>query len=188
MGSDDAPSSPIWSMLHSNRGSSACMQGGICTVGCAVMATLRQTAPGLLAAGIDPTAEELQQICDVAGTSSWLGSGEPVCTALNRVLGDGQPLLRDVALVPPDLWHAFVSQGETQRDLTVPAVGHVAMVRRIARSLRTTRRAQLLTLPVGDWVSVVPRPKFWRCTHPTSSCEEPVLRGHRAPFVFHLSV
>ena len=46
-----------------------------------------------------PTAEELQQIGDVAGLLFWLDSGELVRAALIRVLGDGQPPLRDVAVV-----------------------------------------------------------------------------------------
>ena len=55
--------------------------------GCVVMVTVLQTALAVPAAEIDVTAEELQQIGDVAGILSWLGSGEPVRTALIRVLG-----------------------------------------------------------------------------------------------------
>ena len=55
--------------------------------------------------------------------------------ALIRVLGGGQPLLRDVVKVPADLWQATVRdhripQGDTQRDLPALEVGR--MVRRIA--------------------------------------------------------
>ena len=64
-----------------------------------VMVTLPQTAPGVRAR-LDSTAEELQQIGDVAGIFSWLGSGEPVRTGLIRVLGGAQPLV----YVPADLW------------------------------------------------------------------------------------
>ena len=49
------------------------------------MVTLPQTAPGVPAAGIDPTVEDLQQIGDVQGILSWLGSGGLVRTALNCV-------------------------------------------------------------------------------------------------------
>ena len=44
---------------------------------CAVMVTLPQTAYGVPAVGIDPAAEQLQQIGDVASIFSCLGSGEP---------------------------------------------------------------------------------------------------------------
>ena len=84
------------------------------------------------------STEELQQIGDVAGIFSWLVSGEPVCTALIRLLCGGQPRLRDLGYVPADLWQATVRDlkippGETQRDLTALEVGHVALMRRIAR-------------------------------------------------------
>ena len=49
------------------------------------MDPLPQTAPGVPAAVIDYTTEELQQI-DVAGIFSWLSSGERVRTTLIRVL------------------------------------------------------------------------------------------------------
>ena len=74
---------PFWSRQHSNRGSSAFGVLGVFV--CAVLVSLPQTAPGVPAAEIDPTAEELQQIGDVAGILSWLGSGEPLRTALIRV-------------------------------------------------------------------------------------------------------
>ena len=57
------------------------------------------SALGVLAAGIDPVAEELQQIGDVAGIFSWHGAGEPVRTALR------------------------IPQGETQRDLPLEQNG-----------------------------------------------------------------
>ena len=105
---------------------------------CAVMATLPQTAPGVPAEGIDPTVDELQQIGDVAGIFSWLGSEESQRTAALRVLGGGQPRLRDLVHLLADLWHDTVRelrvpQGKTERDLTALEVGHVGMVRRIPR-------------------------------------------------------
>ena len=105
---------------------------------CAVMATLPQTAPGVPAEGIDPTVDELQQIGDVAGIFSWLGSEESQRTAALRVLGGGQHRLRDLVYVPADLWldtvrDLPVPQGKTERDLTALEVGHVGMVRRIPR-------------------------------------------------------
>ena len=42
--------------------------------------------------GRESTPEELPQTCDVAGIFSWLGSGEPVRTALILVQGGDQPL------------------------------------------------------------------------------------------------
>ena len=103
-----------------------CVLASICSV------QLCSHGPGVPAAGIDPTAEELQQLGDVAGIFSWLASAEAVRTAVIRVLGGGQPRLCE-----PDLWQATVHdflmpQGETQRDLTALEVGHVAMVPRIA--------------------------------------------------------
>ena len=121
---------PIVAPLH------ACRKG-FAAFGCAVMVSLPQTAPGVTASRIDPTAEELQQIGDVAGILSWVGSWEPVRSALIRLFGGGQPLLRDVAVVHADLWQAIrglrIPQGEIQRDLSAPEVEHVAIMRRIAR-------------------------------------------------------
>ena len=103
--------SGLWSRQHSNRGSSACLQEGICSVWLrshgyfAADCSWRTSA-----ADIDTTAEELQEIGHVAGILSWLGSGEPVRTALNRVLGGGQPLLRDVAILPDRLVSGHRSQ------------------------------------------------------------------------------
>ena len=54
----------------------ACRRGFPAFV-CAVMVSLPQTAPGVPAAGIDPAGAELQQIGNVAGIFSWLGSDEP---------------------------------------------------------------------------------------------------------------
>ena len=165
--------------------------------GCAFMVSLPQTASG----GDLPTAEELQQIGDVAGILSW-----------------------------SDLWQATVSglripQGEIQRDLTALEVGHVAMVRRIARLrlglaahdepgtvAHTPRRRLGFGGPKADvggarfdsvlvtaasrssWTwrwslgSVfLHRPKFWRCTHPASSCDEPSLPRTSSPPSAHLS-
>ena len=75
-----------------------CMRAGgsFAAFVCAVMATLPQTALGAPAAGIDPTVDELQQIGDVAGIFSWLGSEESLRTAVLRDLGGGQPRLRDL--------------------------------------------------------------------------------------------
>ena len=64
-------------------------------------------ALGVPAVGIDPTAEELQQIGDVAVSSR--GS-----VLVSRcVLGGGQPRLRDLVYVLADLWQA------TARDLQI---------------------------------------------------------------------
>ena len=60
---------------------------GFTALGFAVMVTLPQTALAVPAAGIDPAAEELQDIGNVAGIFSWHGSGEPLRTALIRLLG-----------------------------------------------------------------------------------------------------
>ena len=82
---------------------------------------------------IDPTVSiELQQIGDVAGIFSWLGSEESQRTAALRVLGGGQPRLRDLVHLLADLWHDTVRdlrvpQGKTERDLTALEVGHVGM-------------------------------------------------------------
>ena len=70
---------PIVAPLH------ACRRGFAAVV-CAIMVTLPQTAPGVPAGEIDPTAEELQQIGDVAGIFSWQCSGEP-CVLLSSVTG-----------------------------------------------------------------------------------------------------
>ena len=59
---------------------------------CVVVVTLPQTAPGVPGEGIDPTAEELQQIGDVPGSISWLATGESLRSALVRVLGCDQLL------------------------------------------------------------------------------------------------
>ena len=61
------------------------LEGGFAAFGCALMVPLPQTALGVPAWVIDPTAEELQQIGDVAGIYSWLGSGELVRTARIRL-------------------------------------------------------------------------------------------------------
>ena len=95
---------------------------------CAGMARLPQTAPGVPAAGIDPTVDELQQMGDVAGIFSWLGSEESLRTAVLRALGGVKPRLRDLVYVLADLWkdtvrNLRVPQGETERDLTALEVG-----------------------------------------------------------------
>ena len=113
---------------------------------CAVMVSLPQTAPGVPAAGIDLTTEELQQIGDVAGISSWLGSDEPLRTALIRVLGGSQSRFRVSIYVPATSWQAtvrdfWIPQGETQRHLAALEVGHAAMVQRIARCVRRGGRS-----------------------------------------------
>ena len=121
-------SSPFSPRQHSNRGSSACLQEDIC---CSV----RVRSHGFSAADCSREIDHrgrAQQIGDVVGIFSWLGSDEPWCTALIRVLGGGQRRLRDLVYVPADLWQATVSgtripQGETQRDLTAPEVEHVAI-------------------------------------------------------------
>ena len=122
-----------------------CVLASICNV------LLRSHGPGVPAAGIDPTAEVLQQLGDVAGIFSWLASAEPVRTGVIRLLGGGQPRLCE-----NDLWQATVldlrmPQGETQRDLTALEVGRVAMVRRIARLGRRSTNAKW----TGVWCSPV---------------------------------
>ena len=92
---------PIVAPLH------ACRRGFAAFV-FAFMVCLPQTASGVPAAGIDPTAEELQHIGDVTGIFSWLGLEEPLRTALIRVLGGCQSRLRDLVYVLADLWRATV--------------------------------------------------------------------------------
>ena len=158
---------------------------------CAVMVSLPQTALG---AGIEPTSEELQQIGDVAGIFSWLGSGESVRSAFIRVLGGGQPRLRDLVRVPCRSWKLTMSQWCGATRVCAWA------------SLRRTKWSQQLIFQVGCWGSAVPRLrrrvlapsplavsgsrsslaqrwalslrvlrrlKSGRCSHPTSRCEEP---------------
>ena len=78
-------------------------QEEICSVCLRSHGTPPQTAPGVPASGIDPAWEELQQIGDVAGIFSWLGSDEPWRTAPIRVLDAGQLRLRDRVYVPADM-------------------------------------------------------------------------------------
>ena len=69
-------------------------------------------------AGNDPTAEELQQIVDVAGIFSWLGSDEPLRTAFILVLGGGQRRLRDLVYIPAGLWQATVLDLKAEHSAT----------------------------------------------------------------------
>ena len=93
-------SSPFWSRQHSNRGSSACLQEGLCSV-CVRSHGFSAADCSRCLGGNRPTAED--QIGDVANVFSWLGSGEPLRTALIHVLGGGQRRLRDLVYVPADL-------------------------------------------------------------------------------------
>eukprot|EP00973_Karenia_brevis_P009705 1309297-Karenia_brevis.AAC.1 len=107
---------------------------------------LPQTPPGVPAPGIDPTAEELQAITDVAGIFAWLGTNALVQNALVEELGGGEPRLRDIVYVPGPVWDAAVArikvpvQDGEPRGLRPLESGHMAMVRRIAR-LRLGLRA-----------------------------------------------
>ena len=125
---------------------------GFAAVGCAVMVTLPQTAEAVQAAGIESCKDLF--VAQLLRTGAY--SSHP-CVGLG-----GQPRLRDLVYVPAGLWQATVRgfrilQSETQRDLTAPEVGHVAMVRRIERlrlgphSLRSARWSQLLILQLRNW-------------------------------------
>ena len=144
---------------------------GFAPFGCVVMVALPQTAPGVPAAGIDK--KELQQIGDVAGILPWLASGSLVRTALVRVLGGGQPFLCGR---PPFAAFGFrrakLSATIRHRKLSMSRWCGVSRVYAWA-SLRTTRRAQLFTHPVGDWFSVVPG---WGAGEEGLTTEEPRLK------------
>ena len=83
-------SSPFWSRLHSNRGSSACLQEVICSVW---LRSHGYSAARLLLVyrrrESNPPWRSCSRSAMVAGIFSWLGSGEPLRTALIRVLGGG---------------------------------------------------------------------------------------------------
>ena len=68
---------------HSNRGPAACLEEGFAVFGCANMVSLPQTARGVPAAGIDPAAEELQQIGVLQ--VSFCGSALSPCVPLSFV-------------------------------------------------------------------------------------------------------
>ena len=75
---------PIVASLHACRKEFESFQ-------CAVMATPPQTVPRVLAVGNAHTAvDELQEMGDVAGILSGVGSGEPLRKVLSRDLGGGQ--------------------------------------------------------------------------------------------------
>ena len=101
---------------------------------------LPQTAAGQPAAGIDPTFDELASIANLEGVFEWLGASTGVRAALVEALGGGTPRLRDIVYIRGDLWDRTVSglrvavSGEGDPRPTSPIeVGHLAMVRRIAR-------------------------------------------------------
>ena len=100
---------------------------------------LPQTLPGVPAAGIDPTVDELATIADLAGVFNWLGSSEGLREAVVQALGGGAPKLRDLVYIRGELWDRMVAaikvprESEQPRDLFPIEQGHVAMARRIAR-------------------------------------------------------
>ena len=63
---------------------------------------LPQIQPGIPAAGIDPTPEELSSITQVSDVFSWLGTNSNVVEALSIELG-GSPKVRDLASIPARL-------------------------------------------------------------------------------------
>ena len=100
---------------------------------------LPQTLPGVPAAGIDPTVDELATIADLAGVFNWLGSSEGLREAVVQALGGGAPKLRDLVYIRGELWDRTVAsikvpvESEQPRGLSPIEEGHVAMARRIAR-------------------------------------------------------
>ena len=128
-------SSSFWSRQHVSRGSSACLQGGFCSI---CVRSHGYSVAALLAYLRRAMVDVLHQIGDVAGIVSWLRLEELLRTAATRELGRGQPRFRDLVNLPADLWEYTVRDlcalhGEMERDLTVLEVGHVATLRRIVR-------------------------------------------------------
>ena len=121
---------------HFNRGSSACLKGGVCSVSCAQSWLLCRRLLRVRTGGGYRT--RCIRLAMLRVSSRGLGRRNRLRTVVLRDLGGGRPCLRDLVLVPPDLWQDTVRdlqvpQGETERDLTPLEVGHVGMVRRIAR-------------------------------------------------------
>ena len=99
---------------------------------------LPQTAAGVPAPGIDPTVEELDAITSVQEVFDWLGSAKALGDALVAAMGGGRPRLRDLVYIAAPAWTAAVQgiriAGEGGgRELLPIELGHLAMVRRIAR-------------------------------------------------------
>ena len=104
---------------------------------------LPQTAPGVPAAGIDPTPEELPAITTLGHVLDWLGASTELRDALVLALGGGAPRLRGVLYIPGPTWSSMAasisvptgtsSTPTSVRSLSPVEQGHVAMVRRIVR-------------------------------------------------------
>ena len=104
------------------------------------MADLPQTAPGVPAPSVDPTADELEKITSVEAAFKWLNTGEPARKAFFGEIGGGSvPALRDVVYVKADNWDKAINNimvevpEKPPRPPNAVEFGHFDMLRRIAR-------------------------------------------------------
>ena len=129
---------------------------------------LPQTEPGTPAPSIDPLREELAEITCLEHVFKWLGSSPTLQQGLVAALGGGTPKLRDIVFVKGVEWDAAiaavrvtpppVSQTDdseqptpTPRTPTPIELGHLAMVRRIARlRLGLTAKEQIASVATPD--------------------------------------
>jgi len=99
---------------------------------------LPQTAAGIGAVGIDPNESELEKIQSFSDIVKWLGASDDLKDALLKALGGGNPKLRDFVYISATCWDDAIAgmrvkDGDELRAPSPFDVGHVAMVRRIAR-------------------------------------------------------
>ena len=100
--------------------------------------SLPQTAAGIGAVGIDPSETELDKIQTFVDIIKWLGAPDGLKDALLKALGGGKPKLRDFVYISTQSWDEAIAgmrvkDGDETRALSPFDLGHVAMVRRIAR-------------------------------------------------------
>ena len=116
---------------------------------------LPQTDPGVPAAGIDPTVTELESLNSIAGIFDWLGTAAPARAALVAALGGGEPRLRDLVYIRGSEWDAAISgifipgtDGADSTPLAPLQLGHMAMLRRIARLRLGLRAVEATAVPL----------------------------------------
>jgi len=100
--------------------------------------SLPQTAAGLGAVGIDPSADELAKINTLGDIIEWLGASDGLTNAMLKTLGGGRPKLRDFVYISLQAWNEAITDMRVKDDDGTRALnpferGHIAMVRRISR-------------------------------------------------------
>jgi hypothetical protein len=116
---------------------------------------LPQTDPGVPAAGIDPTVAELESLNSIASIFDWLGTAAPARATLVAAFGGGQPRLRDLVYIRGSEWDAAISgisipgtDGAESTPLAPLQLGHMAMLRRIARPRLGLRAVEATAVPL----------------------------------------